>query len=305
MSSRFGDRLGKLSRKMLLGSSFCDVFVPWAVVESEGQKNRRAEIEDVELTDTKSKIANAEDDVLKALLEDYESILESNEDRQRSVDSRLSTIVGLSSIAATITTGVIIAQAAGTVNLPLGIWRWGLSIVALYLVVQLCDAIHWAIRGQERQSYLGHSIQGILPEPGITAQDYHRTRILNTVKRIHVNRASVNVKVTAMAVAHRAAKNFIAGLLVLSLTGMVMMGNEHKAPSVVDSLRSDHELRELLTGPTGPPGIPGLQGPPGKDGKPAQQGTRGGAESMGISKNPTHPRSTAGKSQKNSASHNQ
>lgn len=304
MSSRFGDRLRNLSRKRLLGSSFCDVFVPWAVVESEGQKNRRAEIEDVELTDTKSKIANAEDDVLKALLEDYESILESNEDRQRSVDSRLSTIVGLSSIAATITTGVIIAQAAGTVNLPPGIWRWGLSIVALYLVVQLCDAIHWAIRGQERQSYLGHSIQGILPEPGITAQDYHRARILNTVKRIHVNRASVNVKVTAMAVAHRAAKNFIAGLLVLSLTGMVMMGNEHKAPSVVDSLRVDHELRELLTGPAGPPGIPGIQGPPGQDGKTGKQDARGGSKPNNIAKNPAPARATTGKTPKDSNSHN-
>jgi len=280
------------------------VFVPWAVVESEGQKNRRAEIEDVELTDTKSKIANVEDDVLKALLEDYESILESNEDRQRSVDSRLSTIVGLSSIAATITTGVIIAQAAGTVNLPHGIWRWGLSIVALYLVVQLCDAIHWAIRGQERQSYLGHSIQGILPEPGITAQDYHRARILNTVKRIHVNRASVNVKVTAMAVAHRAAKNFIAGLLVLSLTGMVMMGNEHKTPSVVDSLRADHELRELLTGPAGPPGIPGIQGPPGQDGKTGKQDARGGSKPNNIAKSPAPARATTGKTPKDSDSHN-
>lgn len=274
MSSKFLDVFGVRVPRRFLGSHACDVFVPWAALESEEQKKKRADHECAELLDINSKIASAENDVLEALLEDCESILDSNEDRQRSVDSRLSTIVGLSSIAATLTSGVIIAQAAGTVNLPFGIWRWVLNAVAFYLVVQLCDAIHWAIRGQERQSYLGNSVQEVLPELGVKAQDYIRKRILNTVKRIHVNRAAVDAKVTAMAVSHRAAKNFVAGLLVLSLIGMFMMRVEHKTPSVLDSLRADHELRELLTGPTGPAGSPGIQGPAGRDGKPAMQDTR-------------------------------
>lgn len=273
LSSRLEDLIGKFMPKQFLGSKLCDIFVPWAAQENEAQKKRRLDREGAERSDTELRIANADEAVLETLQADFESLLESNEDRQRSVDSRLSTIVGLSSIAGTITTGVIIAQAAGTMNFPLGFWRWGLSAIALYLVVQLCDAIHWAIRGQERQSYLGNSIQGVLPELGVNVQDFQRKRILNTVSYIQANREAVNAKVTAMAVAHRAAKNFVVGLLAMSVVGVFMMREQHKAPSILETLRTDASLLEMLKGPAGPQGPPGLKGEPGKQGIQGIPGT--------------------------------
>lgn len=269
--------------KPFLGSRVCDLLIPWAPPETSTASQLRKDRETADLTETRNRIANSDGEVLQSLLSDYESVLDSHEERQRSVDSRLSTIVGLSSIAGTIATGVILAQAAGTLNLPVGGWRWALSATALYLVVQLCNAIYWAIQGQRRQSYLRQSIQGLLPVHGISHEDHLRKRVEEAVKRIHANGQTVNIKVTAMEVAHQSAKNFAVGLLVLSVVGMLMMGAQHKTPSLIDSIRENTELREMLRGPAGPQGNPGVQGEPGRDGKPGERGVQGppGSISMG------------------------
>lgn len=62
---------------------------------------------------------------------------------------------------------------------------------------------------------------------------------------------------TALAVAHRAAENFAGGLLVLSVAAVVMASRGPGDSALLDTLRNDSELRQLLRGPAGPQGPPG------------------------------------------------
>jgi hypothetical protein len=69
-----------------------------------------------------------------------------------------------------------------------------------------------------------------------------------------------------MAVAHRAMKNFLVALILFAAVGTVA-AIRAKPPddALIEALRKDHELNEMLRGPQG---IKGDQGPAGPKGDP-------------------------------------
>ena len=255
-----------------------DCLLPWSAPanEQDGQAERRASDE----TSAKERAKHASRQLLTKAQEGLSDLLEVDEERRRSIDTRLSTIVGLASIAATLVTGIIIAQAAGTIRLPNMPARWVIGALTIYLILQLCDAIYWAIRGLRRKEYWGKSIADALPETESSEEEQLRREIIDLVDKLHCNRASTDEKVTAMDVAHRATINFAVGLMVLAAAGMFMMSLDPPPDSaVLQALQSDARLRQLLQGPpgrdgaAGPPGAIGLKGdvgPPGPVGPPGQ-----------------------------------
>ncbi len=227
-------------------------------VAKEEKQRANQEIADDRLVDG---LPEKKDD-LTTYLASVQELLHREQERRQGVDGRLTTIVGLSSIAGTIVIGTIITPRPlrGAVGL--------LVILALfYLVLQLCSAIIGAVIGLGRRGYRASMAEDVLPAG--EAQTVHlRRQIRSCVATLADHRSLNNGKVTMMAVAHRAMLNFLGGLLLLALFGIVQAVTIKPTDELVHRLREDHELRELLRGPVGHPGPRGEAGPPGPPGTP-------------------------------------
>lgn len=205
---------------IFLGSKWMDLVLPWAeaaadstALDSMRQKVIREASEGVKSADLKS---------LEKFQEGISFLLQSDEERRISVDGRLAMMVGLASIAATLVTGILVAQASGTLKIGSPV-RWVIASIVVYLVLQLCDAICWAIYGLQRKNYSSLTIQNFLPQPALSEEERLREEIVSRIEMLHDNREATNEKVTAMAVAHRSAMNFAVGLLVLAVAGMLAL----------------------------------------------------------------------------------
>lgn len=66
-----------------------------------------------------------------------------------------------------------------------------------------------------------------------------------------------NEKVTQMAVAHRAMKNFVYGLLVVAVGTAYFALGDQPAGDLAKRIRENQELYLLLRGPQGPSGDSG------------------------------------------------
>jgi hypothetical protein len=203
---------------------------------------------------------------LECCLGESRRLLEEETARRQSVEGRLTSIVGLSSIAATISFGTIAALATGTVRTPSEMSRWVLVFGALYLSGQLCCAVFAAIKGLERQSYLKTDAVDAIPELG-ESESQRLRRMARSSYHVLTDSANVdNTKVTQMAISHRAMKNFVGGLLlfVALATAMGIRGGtgESATDDLIRRLKTNSELREMLRGPTGELGLRGPAGEP-------------------------------------------
>jgi len=250
----------------LRGSTWLDWIIPWATPLSDKQLEVQAQTHAEQIAEVEVRLATADVAALKDTLASVEALSDADDERRKGVDTRLSTIVGLTSIAATLTTGLIVAQAAGTLKLPAGWTLWGIAALAFYLVTQLCVAIGWAIQGQSRASYQTDRAVDLIREPGTTEEIWLRKRVREKVEQLFTNQEQVNKKITTMAVSHRAIQNFVGGLILLSLLGSLAAFRAPDEAPLMQTIRSNAELRALLRGPEGPPGPQGELGPRGPQG---------------------------------------
>jgi hypothetical protein len=171
--------------------------------------------------------------------------------RRQSVDARLTTIIGLSSIAGTIVFGTILTK---------GSLHWLILLFLVYLTLQLASAMLAGVRGLERRSYDAMSSTDILPSSNEAPTDHFRRQIQQYFRFLIQHQDQNNAKVTKMAVAHCAIKNFIVGFLILAVLAGLYRFETPTSDELVNRLRNDHALYELLRGPrgqTGPAGPPG------------------------------------------------
>jgi hypothetical protein len=218
--------------------------------QQEGAREEAAECE--------KRIAALSDDegILSEYLRECAKLLEGEKGRQQSVEVRLTSIMGLSSIAGTIVFGGLLAQAIGALQVPMGWLRWAMALGALYLALQLCRAILASISGLERRNYLGTETHDIFPPLGGESRcTYFRRRIKEYLEVLADHESLNSRKVTQMAVAHRAMRNFLWVLLFIALVGAYgALSQQSRGEDLIQRLRKDHEVQELLRGPQGPPG---------------------------------------------------
>jgi hypothetical protein len=200
--------------------------------------------------------------ILDESLEVCGNLLESEKSRRESVEARLTTMMGLASIAGSIVFGSILALATGTLRAPSASLRWFIVIVAVYLTVQIASGTLAAVRGLSRRGYLSERGSEVLPF-NEERDAYFRRRIACTFTILLDHRDQNNRKVTQMAVAHQALTNFVWGLLLLALLGGVYGIRVRPSDDLVETLKKNHELQEMLRGPQGQPGIAGPRGEPG------------------------------------------
>lgn len=238
---------------------------PWPQPHSrediERDRARRAK----EKAECEERIAALPDDenAVAGPLAECSKLLDEEEARRLSVDGRLTSILGLCSIAATIVFGGILALAAGTLRLQATWMRYLMAFGALYLTTQLCAALLAAVRGLSRKGYLAATATDILPSSGERRPVLLRRRIDECLNMFWDHQEINNQKVTEMAVAHRAMKNFLWALLLIAALGAVYGAVARYEDPLVERVKKDRELQELLRGPQG------LQGPPGPTSAPA------------------------------------
>jgi hypothetical protein len=195
----------------------------------------------------------------------YANFLEAEDARRQSVEGRLTNVMGLASIAGTIVFGTIIAQMAGSVHIPPGFPRWIIAIGSLYLVMQICSAIFAAVGGLSRQGYVTLTAADFLAEQGVDKTPHLRGLVTKQLNALANHQSQNDAKVTWMATAHRAMEQFLCSLLAFALIGTYFAINAPPPAhdDLVENLKKNHELQELIRGPVGPSGPPGQPGPKG------------------------------------------
>lgn len=254
-----------------------DCVYPWLQPLSEETAERASKLADEERAKYAEQIEALSDekDLLGEYLDGCTKLLDEAAETRRSVEARLTSTIGLSSIAGTLVFGGILALATGALhanNVPL---RFLTAIGALYLVLQICCAILASIRGLERRTHIAMRFSDVLPSPGEGHLDYVRRQMGFCALRLDDYRSRTNDKVSYMAVAHRAMTNFVAGLIVLAVLGTCFaVQSKGGSDGIVETLRKDHALYEMLRGPQGPQGPKGDPGPPGQSPAPAKKQQR-------------------------------
>jgi hypothetical protein len=154
--------------------------------------------------------------LLEELVDEVDDLVDSEQGRRQSVDTRLTTIIGLMSIAATIVVSGLLVLATGT-SVPETLWvRWTIAIALLYLALQLAIALANALWGVTRHSAKHVSLEEIVPSPHLSPSDVYRQRMVLKAELLEDAKASTDRKLGRLAVAHQAVLNFIVGLFVLA-----------------------------------------------------------------------------------------
>ncbi len=243
--------------------------------------SRRSEHRDADLDAINGIARDASDEIFADAIAAVQASVDGEDERRTSVESRLTTVLGMISVATSIAFGAlasVFGKGFQGVNTPAAVVGSGLMI---YAVLQLVNALLAALRGLRRAGYETISPADVLPKPSESLAD-SRKRAMRASVGIRTQHADVNSrKVEAMAVAHMGLRNFVCAVLLLGvLVAGVMMwpsGDPALEQRIVTKLRSDPALLDLLRGtpgPSGPPGPPGLQGQPGPQGPVGPPGQR-------------------------------
>lgn len=209
-----------------------------------------------------TRAAGAPDAYLEQLRTDCHGALDDEQARQQSIDARLTTITGMSSIAATVVFGTLLTSIPQSHSVLL----WLLLATLAYLIMQLVCAMLAAVRGLERRSYAIMASADLLPASGESKEVHQRRQVGQLLSILAQNRDANDDKLTNLAVAHCALKNFVIGLVVFATVAGIHHLTEPQADQLVARLKADKALYELIRGPQGPSGATGARGPTGMTG---------------------------------------
>ncbi len=219
-------------------SDLIDCIFPMLEGENAQTKNDREEQESRKQEEVKSLVKKLPSDKnqLKEYLESVEKLVEKEESRRTSVDARLTSIFGLTSIAATVVLTALFAMATGSMPLSQGVSKWMLVLGCFFLAFQLFVALHAAIKGLSRASYSSDTAVDLLPSDKMSHTNFLRHCISNKFDMLKQHQDVNNKKVDRMAVAHCAVRNFLFGLLIMAcIASWIALEREPPKEAVVCS----------------------------------------------------------------------
>lgn len=193
-------------------------------------------------------------------VEECRKLLEAEDARRQGVEGRLTSIVGLASIGGTVLFGGIWAAATGALSFPNRVLTWTIAIGGFYLALQISRAVFASVEGLSRRNYDALEPSDVLHRPDEDGASYHRRKASKYLELLADHQLRNNDKITKMAVAHRALKNFMVMLIVLAFLGAGSVLTEKREDRLIENLRRDQRVIELLRGPQGPPGPKGDPG---------------------------------------------
>ena len=134
-------------------------------------------------------------------LSDVKELAVAEEDRRKSVDARLTAMLGFASLAATVVCGTILT---GSAKADSTVARVLLGCGSFYVALQVLMGINAAVRGMSRRGYLKIMPLDVLPLPDETPHGRDQRQLHTLLTSLQDSYASNDEKVTYMAVAHQA-----------------------------------------------------------------------------------------------------
>lgn len=199
----------------------------------------------------------------KVYADAYEKLLDGEVERLKGVEGRLASILGLTSITATLLVSGIMALVNGTLGDTSKIVRAIAAGGALYLSAQIICATLAAVKGLGRATWLRVGLSDLVEAAAEGPVTTARNRAALCCQRYHSTDRTINFKVTQMAIAHTAIRNFAVGSVILAVLGMLVVVLQTPGETAAKAIKNDTEIQKLLRGPQGPSGPPGPPGPPG------------------------------------------
>ena len=157
---------------------------------------------------------------LASSLAECKSLFEAEQERRKSVDTRLTAVVALTSaLAAVVTLAPSGLDSTGTGDAPLShslLLVLGL-LSTVYAVLQLLCGLRAAVQGLQRKAYPVPEVVDVLKPAGVGDAAFTRSRMRMYVELLHEHEELNNEKLSQMAIAHRALRNFLWAALALVL----------------------------------------------------------------------------------------
>jgi hypothetical protein len=214
----------------------------------------------------------------EALAQGYKELCDGETERLKSVEGRLGSILGLTSITASLLIGGIFAIVNGGLSDSSRMTRFVACAALFYLSLQIISSTLAAIRGLKRASWIAPSIEDYVPSPSVGPQEQHRLSASRNCNRLLQMERNIDGKVTQMAVAHTAIRNFASASVLIAALGCFAVLVQQPGSAAAKAIRSNPDLQKLLQGPPGPPGHEGAKGDPG----PAASVTRKASSGHGT-----------------------
>jgi len=192
----------------------------------------------------------------------YDKLLADESERLKSVEGRLASILGLTSLTATLLISGTMALLSGSLADSSGTVRVLAALGAFYLSLQIICSTLAAVRGLARTTWLRPTIDDLVPDEANDLTLTNRERALNACKRYQGADRNINTKVTQVAIAHTAIRNFAVGSVTIAFLGLFAVLLQQPGNATANAIRKDTDLQKLLRGPVGPAGPTGPPGPP-------------------------------------------
>lgn len=199
----------------------------------------------------------------EALAKGYAELCAEESERLKSVETRLGSVLGLTSITSSLLIGGIFAIVNGGLSDSSRSVRFFACAALVYLSLQIISSTLAAIRGLGRASWIGGSIEDYVASSKVGPVEQNRQTALRKCRRLLQMEDNINAKVTQMAVAHAAIRNFASASVLIAVLGCFAVLLQQPGSAAVKAIRTNPGLQKLLQGPPGPEGPQGPKGYPG------------------------------------------
>ena len=199
----------------------------------------------------------------ETLANGYAELCAEETERLKSVETRLGSVLGLTSITSSLLIGGIFAIVNGGLSDSSRSVRFVACAALVYLSLQIISSTLAAIRRLGRASWIGRSIEDYVSCSALGPAEQHRKTALRNCRRLLQMEDNINAKVTQMAVAHTAIRNFASASVLIAVLGCAAVLMQQPGSAAVKAIRTNPDLQKILQGPPGPKGPQGPKGDPG------------------------------------------
>lgn len=226
----------------------CPIVTPMTTDDKKIQKTRDTESKEAALKAADNLLDHSIDTVNKAH-EDVLGLVRKEEERIQRAENKLATLFVLSAISASLVLSVNGLASAGA--------HWVIIVVTGYCLLQLIRLLFATLDGLKRRPFTALTIADMAPVWTNSEYKKNLVQIVRTaIINIHEFQQAGNEKITALAVAHTAFRNYLCGLAFLFIVSIFLSPEkdtlEIKTQKIIYELQHHPDLLEILRGSPSP-----------------------------------------------------
>lgn len=161
-------------------------------------------------------------ETLEVAYEALKDELKTDEERAKTVDTRLLSVSSLAPVSMTIIVAIITFLTGGRTQEFTRASVLVIGLLGFYVAFQFLVALLAAVNGLSRRSFSHIKFKDIVPRPREGKEAYLQRACSELAEVISHNRETVNGKVSQLALSHEAVKNAVWGLLLILITVLVI-----------------------------------------------------------------------------------